>query len=55
MTKEELRQIIIEDLSAGLMHFELDDSIVDRNIDRALLTQTITLIMSQIKQLILQG
>ena len=40
MTKEELRQIIIEDLSAGLMHFELDDSIVDRNIDRALLYST---------------
>lgn len=40
MTKEELRQIIIEDLSAGLMHFELDNSIVDRNIDRALLYST---------------
>lgn len=36
MTKTELRNIIINELSAGLMNLELEDSIIDSNIDRAL-------------------
>lgn len=36
MTRETLRQIVKDELSAGIVNIELDDSIIERNIDRAL-------------------
>lgn len=35
-TTEELVEIIIEDVSGGIVHFELEDKVVERNIKRAI-------------------